>query len=440
MRKKFTAPFSVLVDEIKLDIENFRYYGQLSSQQECIQAMLKDPRSRILALAKDIAENGLTPDPIVLSKDDQGDWVVREGNRRITALKILNNPQIVQQKNLRSRFAAIVRKHDGEIPETVDCIRCDDENSILEYLDRLHTGAREGTGRINWNAENKSHYDMHRGRPAENALAIKVRNWVTKEGTTLKEPYNITNLQRVLQNKGVQSKLRFSWDGKDIAASINQKTLLKILKAITQGVAGKKVKDVYVAKQQQAFVDSILEDLNINLKKEVTEPYAIDPDKPERKRLSGGGAPKKASWDRPRLIPPKNTRVSIPQHPDNVKARNIFKELARDVDVRKAPNAAAVLLRVFLELSVKRYSKSKKLKQKDNHLKSNIRSVASHMKKEGKITKEYHDEFIRICNDQSLFSARSLQRFVHSFDFSPDRQILCVLWDNIDRFVSDCWK
>lgn len=442
MRDKFTPPFAVLIDDIKLDIKNFRYYGEVSSQRECIAAMLSDPKSRMYALAKDIAENGLTPDPIVLSKDEQENWIVREGNRRIAALKILGNPSIISDKSVRSKFASIAKKHRTKIPESVGCIACENEECILEYLDRLHTGIREGTGRITWSPENKYQYDMHRGRPGANALAIKVKDLVLKEGASLKEPYYITNLQRVLQNKGVQSKLKYAWDGKDITTSIDQKTLMTIMKEIAERVSTTVVDDIYVAKKQQAFVDKVLKDLDLDIDSAKTEPYVLIPDKKEEKKVGRrvGRVPSKPSWDRKRLINPKNTRLNIPDLADNIKARNIFNELARKIDVREAPNAAAVLLRVLLEMSVNRYISSNKLKTKDDSLARGIKNAANHMNRDGKITKQYHDEIIRIGDYQNLFSARTLQRFVHSFDFNPDRQVLCTLWDNIDRFVSICWK
>jgi hypothetical protein len=440
MRDKFTPPFRVPIDNIKLDIKNFRYYGEVSNQRESIAAMLNDPKSNIYNLAKDIAENGLTPDPIVLSKDESDEWLVREGNRRITALKILNNPSIVSNKSTRSRFSKIAKKYDGKIPDYVECISCDDENCILDYLDRLHTGEREGTGRINWSSENKSQFDMHLGKPAANALAIKVKGWAQKEGASLNEPYKITNLQRVLQNKNVQSKLKYSWDGKDITASLDQKTLMKILTVIAEKAGATKVEKVYTAPKQLGFVDKILKKLNIDPDSAETEPYVLNPDQYEGKKMvaRGGRVPRKPSWDRKRLIPFKNTHVDIPEHPDNTKARNIFRELAKTVDVRESINAAAVLLRVFLEFSVERYLLLNGLQSKT--LATNVRKAADHMMDEGKITNEYKNEILRICNDQNLFSARTLQRFVHSFDFSPDKQVLCTLWENIDKFIAKCWK
>ena len=440
MRNKFTAPFRVPIDDIKLDIKNFRYYGEVSNQRESIAAMLNDQRSKIYNLAKDIAENGLTPDPIILSKDENNEWLVREGNRRITALKILNNPSIVSEKSVRSRFSKITKKYDGKIPDNVECISCDDESCILDYLDRLHTGAREGTGRIDWSPENKSQFDMHLGKPAENALAIKVKGLAQKEGASLKEPYNISNLQRVLQNKSVQSKLKYSWDGANITASIDQKTLMKVLTAIAEKAGVTKVEKIYNAPKQLDFVDEILKELDIDPDSAVKEPFILNPYKHEGKKpgARAGSVPAKPSWDRKRLVPYRNTHVNIPEHPDNTKARNIFRELAKTIDVRNSTNAAAVLFRVLLEFSVERYLSLNNLESKT--LKVNVRKAAGHMMSEKKITNAYKNEILRICNDQSLFSATTLQRFVHSLDISPDKQVICTLWENTDKFIAQCWK
>ena len=177
MRDKFSAAPAVSIDDIKLDIINFRYYGQLQTQRECIDVMLNDKYSYIYNLARDIAENGLTPDPIILSKDEDNQWVVREGNRRITALKLLNKPSIIKDPLLRKKFSEISKKNKNNIMSSVDCLSCDDEACILDYLDRVHTGVRNGTGRKPWEPSNQTHYDMHMGRPGANALAMKVKKW-----------------------------------------------------------------------------------------------------------------------------------------------------------------------------------------------------------------------------------------------------------------------
>ena len=438
MRDSFTTIPSVPVSDIKLDIQNFRYYGELANQDDCIKAMLDDPKSGVYELAEDIVQNGLTPDPIVLFKDEDGEWIVREGNRRITALKILDNHQLVTSATQRKKFIALATKHKEKIPNTVDCIACDNEECVLDYLDRLHTGFRNGTGRRSWTAENKTLYNMHRGRSGENALALKVKDMVIKDGVELKEPYKITNLQRILQNKGVQSILKFSWDGGDITTSVEENTFKKIMGSIAQKAGDVKAREIYLKEHQQGFVGDIISDLEVDVEKNTTEPYLINSDKKNPKINKKGTVPVKASWDRRCLIPARKTRLSIPDLPENQKARNIVNELARKIDVREAPNAAAVLFRVLLELSVERYMEDNGPTKKGSLI-GNIRSAANHMEQNGRMLKEQKDEIERMCGEINLFSPKTLQRFVHSFDFSPDRQTLCVMWDNMDLFISKCW-
>ncbi len=279
---------------------------------------------------------------------------------------------------------------------------------------------------------------MHRGRPGENALALKVKDMVIKDGVELKEPYKITNLQRILQNKGVQSILKFSWDGDDITTSVEENTFKKIMGLIAQKAGDVKVGEIYLKEDQHGFVGDVISDLGVEIDKYTTEPYLINSENRKPKANKKGTLPIKASWDRPRLISARKTRLSIEDRPENQKVRNIVNELARKIDVREAPNAAAVLFRVLLELSVKRYIKDNGLSKKDS-LVSKVRSVAMHMERNGKILKEQKDEIVRMCGEMDLFSPKTLQRFVHSFDFNPDRQTLCTMWDNMDHFISKCW-
>jgi hypothetical protein len=409
--------------------------------------MLNDKNSGVLNIAKDIAEYGLTPNPIVITKDDNDGWVVREGNRRILALKILNKPSMINDHPLYPKFNEIAKKPESDIPSTVDCITCDDETIILEYLDRLHSGFAGGIGRRDWNAENKSYYDMHRGKPAENALAIKAKELVKREGATLKEPYYITNLQRVLQNSGVQAMLKMSFDGQNITTAIDKPTFIKILKEIVTRTGEKKAKDIYVAADQQKFVDEIITDLDVDLTATKVEPYTLEPEdkKPAHSTSTKTGrTPAKPAWDRKRLIDNRRTFLRIPDTPDNKRARDIYYELAKKIDVREATNAAAVLLRVLIEFSIEKYIEkyqgSNFSVKKEDSFDRKIKKIATHMHDAGKIKKEYQDEMIRFCEHHVYLSAKNLQRLVHSPDFTPDPRTICTLWDNIEKFVSHCWK
>ena len=96
---------SVDLDRLQLNTENPRF-GMTSNQIEAFQMMLTDQKEKIHNLAKDIAANGLNPADLVIvmpSIRDPDYFLVLEGNRRVVALKLLSNPDLVSEKFKQSQ-------------------------------------------------------------------------------------------------------------------------------------------------------------------------------------------------------------------------------------------------------------------------------------------------------------------------------------------------
>lgn len=88
---------------LRLNKENDKH-GSLASEPDCISWMLDNLGDEIRNLAQDIAERGLSPIDGVLVLPDietRGDYIVWEGNRRITALKLLDDPNRCPDAKLR---------------------------------------------------------------------------------------------------------------------------------------------------------------------------------------------------------------------------------------------------------------------------------------------------------------------------------------------------
>src|SRR5712664_4025810 len=82
--------------DLLIDAENPRLAQPSTGQREAQKEMASRQGKKLLALAKDILENGLNPSdlPIVTPlNDDLGRYTVLEGNRRLVALKALENPE-----------------------------------------------------------------------------------------------------------------------------------------------------------------------------------------------------------------------------------------------------------------------------------------------------------------------------------------------------------
>ncbi|MFD2016916.1 ParB N-terminal domain-containing protein [Vibrio olivae] len=95
------------LNSIKLDQQNVRFGGDVAqSQREAIELMMADVEDikKLVKLSEHIAQNGLDPTELQLVYPESEDsYVVIEGNRRLTALKMLQNPLLCPvEKYVRS--------------------------------------------------------------------------------------------------------------------------------------------------------------------------------------------------------------------------------------------------------------------------------------------------------------------------------------------------
>lgn len=120
---------SIKVANLFLDLDNYRFEHQ-SSQLDAINKMVDEYGDKLYKLAVDILTHGLNPTdiPIVVeSPSDNGKYIVKEGNRRITVLKILLNPNLIEDINqsLKKKFIKLAEVNKKELIRSVTCAICD---------------------------------------------------------------------------------------------------------------------------------------------------------------------------------------------------------------------------------------------------------------------------------------------------------------------------
>lgn len=195
-RSKFYSVVDVSIADVQLDTNNPRIrHGQ--DQNDCITRILRD-RDNFLNLLKDIANNGLTPEHILISKNTAGQWIVRDGNRRVTALKLLNQPEL---RSLDPALAPLITRVAQQYPNfstQVNCLACDDEQSILDYLERKHTGENDGVGQRNWSSLLKSLFNLQIGVNDQNKRAAQLVLWAEDHGFRVDDDFPLTTLNRPL--------------------------------------------------------------------------------------------------------------------------------------------------------------------------------------------------------------------------------------------------
>ena len=127
-------------DRVFLDQQNPRH-EHFGSQKAVIEYLCNE--EQVLPLAKDIVANGLNPlelFALIPVRDDA--YVSAEGNRRLCALKLLNDPELAPAR-CRRDFEQV---SSAWTPiRNLAAIIFDSREDVALWLDRIHAGSAEGT-------------------------------------------------------------------------------------------------------------------------------------------------------------------------------------------------------------------------------------------------------------------------------------------------------
>lgn len=134
----------IKVLDIYLDNKNPRH-EEISDQQEIIEYLLKE--EKVKNLAKDIAENGISPIEILAVIQEKKKYIVVEGNRRICALILLNDPDKAPNQNLRDYFKKL-KDQSTLIPDSLNCQLFKTREEAALWIKRRHSGEQDGTGTL----------------------------------------------------------------------------------------------------------------------------------------------------------------------------------------------------------------------------------------------------------------------------------------------------
>ncbi|HDU4714787.1 MULTISPECIES: ParB N-terminal domain-containing protein [Klebsiella] len=448
-RKDFVFKNDVPIHDILLDTENARIRTG-SDQRNCISRILRKEK-QMLVLIEDIAKNGLTTMPILIMPTQNNKWIVKDGNRRITALKLLNAPEICPEPQLISKIMNIAEKYKDNISPYVDCLCSENPKAIFDEIVARHSGAREGAGQYDWFAYMRTIYLLNNGHPTDYKRAGQYMSWAEKEGVDVEDDFPISTTARFF-NKENLKLLGFDIENDQLKPILSKEKILKMASMINDDFSSKKVdvNDVFKPEHALLYIKKLREKSGLydidqieDIQNNNTDPNPRSTKEPDHSENSSnnkttrGYTPKKIPAERNRLFGRAKIGISVPD--DATKVRMIITEL-RQLDIRKTTLAATVLLRALLELSDREYRTIHSIKDKGG-LSKNIALAADHMLNNGKISSSEHNIIMAYTRgEQGVLHIETLQKFLHKESHHPDYQTINIFWDNIGCFVRACWK
>lgn len=223
------------VDRLMVNPENYRF-DPVDTQSQAIDLMLEEKGDEIINLAKHIIENSLDEAKnfrVIEIKKDL--FKVLEGNRRITAIKCLQNSSLAKSKSLRNKFIKLMEKAKKEgksIPTEVNCFVYKTEDEAAKWIRLDHTGKNKGVGLVEWGPAEQNRFEYKFGdklSPTMQAISLLEHETKTKFDTGELKKLKISTIDRILSNAKSRSYLGIDVSNGNIILTASRKEVIERL-------------------------------------------------------------------------------------------------------------------------------------------------------------------------------------------------------------------
>ena len=248
---------TIKLTSLFVNTENYRF-EPLTSQKEAIDKMVDNQGDKLYNLACDIISYGLNPvDSIIVtpSNGENSKYIVLEGNRRITSLKLLNSPILIDDVHtaLRKRFQKLQKEYSEKILnlQNINCAVFENPSDANLWIKRKHSGEQNGIGTVTWNSQQKQRFEEKTGGKSSLSLQIisllKSNENVPKDIKDALSNLNTTNLQRLMTDPYVREQLGLKLKNGILVSNIEISEVIKGLIKIIRDILSPqfKVADIY---------------------------------------------------------------------------------------------------------------------------------------------------------------------------------------------------
>ncbi len=439
----------VPVTNLLVDEQNPRLSQPSSGQREAIRALAETQGRKLQALARDIVDHGLDPSDLIIVMPfgrNADRFAVLDGNRRLTALRALESPELLADIVPAAVLNAIRRLGDRykDAPiQEVQCVVFDTRDEANHWIELRNAGEAGGAGPVQWGSDEKDRFRARNGgrpNPATQLLDfLENRGDITHEQ---RRDTATTTLTRILGSPDIRPKLGLELSNGELYAVGDVDQVANAAKYIVTEINERRldVTHVYTKEQRTEFAQRLSPEITVTRTAEqgAGSPLRSEPD-PNREEQASHVVQR----DRPprsRLIPDECAlNVTDPRTHD------IEREL-RSLSLIRNPNAVAVLFRVFIEMSVDSYIAREgiQIQQRGTRrpsLNEKLNGAVDHLTHHQKLTRGQAAPVRRATTAQSFLdpSVDLMHHWVHNQHMSPVAADLRSHWNNLQAFLTALW-
>ena len=450
------------IDELLLDEDNPRL-GSVNSQSAALQAIVHLNEGHFRNLMLTIKNDGLDPgDNLYIIEADGGDdFIVLEGNRRLSALMVLSNPDVLDgtevPDTIKKSLMRASASFDRTKVEPIRCVKFDHRGDANEWIYRRHTGTAEGEGRIQWGALEIQRFSGDRsvldvidfvGRNAD----YSGDEW--KSTKSVIESRKSSNLARLLESAAGRTHLGISisseGDGKTPLLASDPKWAIKVLRRIIDDVRDGIVdsRDLNKASDIENYFKKLPKPLQPRKSKPNTARAFKDID--IKKPTGTPGTSKTPPTQKTKVTPKPRTTLAPKRHPFNppssTKGETLLRE-AGTLDTNRFTVSAAFVLRSFVELAINDYMDVTQIPKSEANAKGNtvelgltrkadrvLKHIVAADSSKNADLRGFRNNLLMATSATSI---QSLNGFVHNKFQIPTADALRAGWDcSIPLFIA----
>lgn len=415
-------------------------HGELLSELAAIEWLLVNKTEKMKELLEDIATKGgvILEEPLVMKKTGTDKYIVYDGNRRVTCLKLLhglvpnniNNP--LQKKIDTLKIKSIVSNIFVEcrLETNIEIV-----NDLLEYR---HTPSNSGAGQLKWDGHEKENFLERVGRSRKLNFAREINRILVESGyLSDSERIPLSNFNRLFSSKEIRRRVGVDIDNEKIHIINEMESTYNALTRIAKDmIAGKKtLDDVWDNTKKTGYLDE--------LENEGILPSAQNrlkvPELVVNKSQDGKGnmAPQKPqpAHQRDYLLP---TNLPSPEQSEffSFKFCHLFYELQNTLRFAVHEISISIALRTFIEVLTESYIRAKKLDTGAATLSKRIQIAFNDMQKNSSMPEETRAFVSKLDDANEYFSINTLHKVSH-LDFHVSESDLRSYVNNLDSYVRE---
>jgi hypothetical protein len=251
----------------------------------------------------------------------------------------------------------------------------------------------------------------------------------------------VTNISRLLSTPEIRKSLGLDVVKGDVVITHDPNEVMKALRHIVEDFRTEraKVTDIYHVTDKRNYISKLPTSARPDLSKQLAKPVPLADVKSATKESRKRARRPRDPAQRAAVVP---TNCSVNPTPPRINA--IYNELSQ-LNADGYPNAAAVLLRVFLELSVDHEITALALMSEQERaskpLAHRLRALADNMKQQGRASDQLVKAVHKVADSQHTLAAstKNFNQYVHNEYVYPKPSEVRMAWDELQPFLELIW-